>query len=495
MPLPDNYVERFWAKDPTLWPGGAPEEVGAFLGWVDILSKIESRFEEIDAFVDDVKAAGFRQVVLCGMGGSSLAPYVFAKIGGVQEGGIPVHVLDSTHPGAIAEVHGRGIAETLFVIASKSGSTAEPSAFDAYFFDCVGDPSAFVAITDPGSPFEASALARGFRKIFLNYADIGGRFSALSLFGLVPAALLGLNYREMVRRAHEFAVRQSSLDAEAFRLGIELGESAMNGVDKLTILTHENDLPFGLWLEQLVAESTGKHGKGILPVAGEALGNNYGEDRFFAAINQDIPREPGHRFEIRDPLDLGAEFMRWEIATAVAGSVIGINPFDQPNVQESKDVTKRLLGQIEATGELPPNPSLETPHGDLLVGFLSDLQPGDFVVIQAYLHESPDLDRVLHQMQAALRDRYGVPVCMGYGPRFLHSTGQFHKGGPNRGRFIQLIDRPVLDFPIPNQSATWRQFVHAQAQGDFEALAAKDRRILAIDLGGDPATAIAKLLP
>jgi glucose-6-phosphate isomerase len=471
-------VNRFWAKDPTLWAPAPSAEVGAFLGWIDVIEKIQSRLPEITEFAFEIAQSGFTRVVLAGMGGSSLCPLVLSS---VFKPAIPFHGMDSTHPDEIKRVQDGGdLATTLFIIASKSGSTAEPTAFDAYFFDLVGKPENFVAITDPGSPFHQSAEARGYRKIFLNYADIGGRYSALSLFGMVPAALMGIDVAKFLDRTALFAKRHHDGFGEAFQLGCALGTLANVGRDKLTILTDPKWSTYGLWLEQLIAESTGKHGKGILPVAGEALGapEAYADDRVFAYIGGIHPHlTPNVHINLNDPYDLGADFLRWEIATAIAGAVIGINPFDQPNVQESKDITKAYLKRIDEDGQLPP---WVLDHG--LHEFTDDLEPGEYLSIQAYIPETPANAHRLAELQADFRNIYRVAVTSGFGPRFLHSTGQFHKGGPKTGRFLQIVDTPTWDAAIPGQTATWAQFVDAQARGDREALEAHGLKVFTTTL-------------
>lgn len=478
----ENAVTRFWEKDPTLWAPAPADEVGAFLGWIDVLPKIQARVAEINDFAADIAGAGFTRVVLAGMGGSSLCPLVLSQ---VFPTAIPFHVLDSTHPDEIKRVEdGGNLSTTLFIIASKSGSTAEPTSFDSYFFDRVGKPENFVAITDPGSPFQTSAESRNFRKVFLNYADIGGRYSALSLFGMVPAALMGIDIRQFLDRAALFAERHQTGFGEAFQLGAALGTLANAGRDKLTFLTDAKWASYGLWLEQLIAESTGKHEKGILPIAGEAQGTReaYGLDRVFAFIGQHVPAHasefiPNIFVSLTDPYDLGAEFLRWEIATAIAGKIIGINPFDQPNVQESKDITKAYLKRITVEGGLPER---AIDHG--LHEFTDDLKPGDYLAIQAYIPETADNSHRLAELQTEFRNIYRCAVTCGYGPRFLHSTGQFHKGGPKSGRFLQIVDTPTWDAAIPGQTASWAQFVDAQARGDREALEAHGLKVFTTTL-------------
>lgn len=495
-----EFARRFWDKDPSLWPGGDAKDVAGMLGWVDVVGTMQARIGEIEAFVQEVKDAGFERVVVAGMGGSSLAPYVFSHL---FSGGLPLMVLDSTHPGTVLEVErGGDLAKTLFIVSSKSGSTAEPSAFDAYFFDKVGKPENFVAITDPGSPFAKSAEARGYRKIFLNFPDIGGRYSALSYFGLVPAALMGADLSRLLGGAQEMINANQTDNGDAFALGAVIGTAAKEGRDKLTFLAAPEWASYGLWLEQLLAESTGKKDTGILPIAGERAGaaDVYGDDRFFALYGAENPTDaPSVSFDLSDPYSIGGEMMRWEIATAVAGHVLGINPFDQPNVQESKDVTKAILKTVEETGDLPAITPSVSENGvavlsqatggtlsEALNAFLDAIPEDGYLAVQAYLHETPELDARLHDLQARLRDKTHKATTLGYGPRFLHSTGQFHKGGPKVGSYLQLIDAPREDAPIPGQKATWAVFVEAQARGDKETLEKYGRPVMTISLGIDP---------
>ncbi|MGV3618208.1 MAG: glucose-6-phosphate isomerase [Fimbriimonas sp.] len=516
-----DFAARFWRKDPTLWGGDAERQksVGAFVGWIDAATYFESKVEEIEAFVAEVRAAGFERVILAGMGGSSLAPYVFSLTSPKVEGGLPVEVLDSTDPGTVLRIErGGDLAKTLVIVSSKSGSTAEPTAFDAFLFDRVGKPENFVAITDPGSPFHKAAESRGFRKIFLNLPDVGGRYSALTFFGLVPAALMGHDVRAMLRRATDLISANTKASDPAFALGAALGELALQGRDKLTFFTPPNLASLGLWMEQLVAESTGKEGKGILPIALEQPGapTVYGHDRVFVVFRDgnDEPRvaalrDAGHpivTIDLQGPYAVAQEMMRFEIATAVAGAVLDINPFDQPNVQESKDVTKAILAKVEAEGKLPDSPLGLDEEGLQLFGdtcadtiaeaitvFLDDRKPGDYIALHAYLDESDALNEALGDLQREVRDATGLATTLGYGPRFLHSTGQYHKGGPNNGFFIQLTGDHPDDAPIPGQRATWAQFVDAQAMGDIEALKAKGRRTLRIHVSGDLVAGVQRL--
>ncbi len=517
-----DYPERFWRKDPSLW-GSHSASAGQWLGWVDAYAKMDARVTEIESFARAAIGDGFERVVLCGMGGSSLAPLVISSVFGEGLPGLPLEVLDSTDPETVLRIEREApLGKTLFVISSKSGTTAEPSAFDDYFFDKVGSPENFVAITDPNSPFAGSATERGFRRVFLNFADIGGRYSALSYFGLVPAALMGVDLRKLLARTK--LLMDANLGwGPAFELGAALGELATSGRDKLTFLTIDRLSSLGLWLEQLLAESTGKEGKGILPVAGEEPGppSVYGKDRVFVelrlqgenpvsvGVHAAALRDAGHpviEIELQDPYDLGQEFLRWEIATAVVGTILGIDPFDQPNVQESKDITKRLLKELDEKGSLPDERPCFTKGDVELYGeecgdsiaeaftqFLRNSVSGEYICLQAYLPESKTLTAELHKLQALLRNDTHLATTMGYGPRFLHSTGQFHKGGPATGYFIQLTHAPSEDAPIPGQRATWAQFIDAQARGDLEALRSKGRRTLRVHFKGDVLAGLSEL--
>lgn len=524
-----DFVARFWKKDADLWGGGSrTANIVNAMGWIDVVSIMQGRIEELESFAKSIYEAGFTRAVLAGMGGSSLAPYVLANCIGKQSGGIPVHVLDSTNPDTVLEIERAGdLEKTLFIVASKSGSTAEPTAFDHYFFDLLRKGDNFVAITDPGSPFEAAASERNWRHIFLNFADIGGRFSALSYFGLVPAALMGIDLRKLLDAAALMVAAngpdQTVGSAPGFHLGAALGELALSGMNKLTFVTAPELSSLGLWMEQLVAESTGKEGKGILPIAGEALGapSVYGRDRVFAYLRSASSETPeidtkvaalehaGHpiiTIQMDDPYDLAQEFFRFEIATATVGAILDINPFDQPNVQESKDITKKVLQDYEDKGAFDPSPEgahegLLSVYGDTcsdtvkesLQKFFFDEVPGDYISIQAYLHETPELYLALSHLQAKLRDLVGLATTLGFGPRFLHSTGQFHKGGPNCGFFIQITGEVNEDRPIPGQAASWKIFELAQAKGDLAALNAKGRRTLQIHFIGDALAATVEL--
>jgi glucose-6-phosphate isomerase len=528
----NNFVERFWNKDGRLWEREENDPaITGTMGWITVAETMKGRIPELSAFADEVKAAGFERAVLAGMGGSSLAPLVLSETFS-HKNGIPVEVLDSTDPATVLRIQRGGpLEKTLFLIASKSGTTAEPTAYDEYFFDQVAKikPNAgdnFVAITDPGTELEHTATDRNFRRIFQNFPDVGGRFSALTYFGLVPAALLGIDLAKLLDRAidviHENSGPKAS-EAPAFALGAALGTLANQNVNKCTFWVPEEFASVGLWLEQLIAESTGKEGKGILPVAGEAPGtpSEYGEDRVFAYLRplgedctyldarisplRDIGK-PIVWISLNDAFDISRECMRWELATAVAGSVIGINPFDQPNVQEAKDVTKQLIAQVEKDGKLPAEKPTAEADGlkffgevsgnnltELFGSFLKQGKPGDFITIQAYLTESGPMTEALDKLQQCLRDTTCLATTKGYGPRFLHSTGQFHKGGPNVGHFIQFTQDIGEDAPLPGRSYTFGTFRDAQVLGDQQTLIKHGRRVIRIHLGSDPLDAIKRL--
>jgi hypothetical protein len=450
---------------------------------------MHERCPELKAFAEACAADGLTHTVLAGMGGSSLAPEVLRATFGVGSGMLDLIVLDTTHPDQILAVE-RALPweRSLFVIASKSGTTTETLSHFAYFWEKVGDGSKFVAITDPGTPLEALAREKGFRATFLNPPDIGGRYSALSYFGLVPAALVGIDLDGLLDRAieaaHACVPYVPPADNPGAWLGAAIGEAARAGRDKLTLVLDERIRTFGYWVEQLIAESTGKEGKGIVPVEGEDLGapDVYGQDRMFVTLGggglHDAVRPleaAGHpivHLDVTDPLQIGGQFFHWEFAAAVAGSVLGINPFDQPNVQEAKDNTRRLL----ASGEVP-----DPGYGDL-AELLGKVGTGDYVAIQAYLPRNEGIERRLHGARLRLRDRLKVATTVGFGPRFLHSTGQLHKGGPNTGVFIQVVEQPEADLPIPGQRYSFGTLLAAQAAGDLQSLQAHGRRVARVSL-------------
>jgi len=484
----ENIQQRILAKDASVWTtdDAVTKQIANSLGWLNVAGEMTGVADELREFAEEVRHK-FQYVMVCGMGGSSLCPEMLARTFGHQAGFPELLVLDSTDPDVIGSFAERIDAdECLFVIASKSGTTTEPNVFFKFWYDRVKSGENFVAITDPGTPLVETAKEHGFKRIFLNQADIGGRYSALSYFGMVPAALMGLD----IHRLLEF---QPDYDA-ALKLGVTIGECANAGRDKLTFIIDPQLETLGLWIEQLIAESTGKQGKGIVPIVGETLGDPsvYGDDRVFVSISLPYSdrsltglAEAGHpliRRELTSLYDLGAEFFTWEFATACAGWRLGINPFDQPNVQEAKDATKELLAEFTKNGRLPdttPETSLETA----VKSQLASVKPGDYIAFLDYLEESPDLNRKLQDIRTYLRDATHCATTAGYGPRFLHSTGQLHKGGPNSGVFFQLGSKDGVDFPVPGEAYSFSVLKEAQALGDYRALKARGRRVVRIDLG------------
>lgn len=532
-----HFSNRLWRKDPSLWKSDAKdqEDIRNALGWLHVAEKMEENLQEINIFKDEILQAGFRHVLHMGMGGSSLTPLVFERTFTPDKDALPLTVLDSTDPATILEIEkSLPIADTLFIVASKSGTTAEPLAFAEYFYQKVkkikGERAGenFCVITDPGTPLVKMAQERAFRKTFLNFLDIGGRYSALSYFGLVPAALMGVDVNELLERAlrmvHTCASSVPARENPGLMLGAVLGELAKNHKrNKVTFLVPEVISTLGMWLEQLLAESTGKEGTGLLPVTGEPLGEPavYGEDRVFVYIRMkdtvdkileshvSALRESGQpviTINLDDLLDLGQEFFRWEIATATAGAILGINAFNQPNVQESKDNTNRLMAVVRDQGKLPEvKPSLiQDPLKlyfdekaktvpEMLKQFAAQVHSGDYLALMAYIAENPASEQVLQDIRSMLQDHLHIPTTLGYGPRFLHSTGQFHKGGPNTGLFLQLTADDVEDIPIPGVPYTFGIFKHAEAMGDLEALRKHGRRAGRVHLGSDISRGLAVL--
>jgi transaldolase/glucose-6-phosphate isomerase len=475
----EDVVPRMWAGDHTVWKPN-PTEIADRLGWLTVAREMESKLPDLRTFADEVTAAGYRDIVLLGMGGSSLAPEVMRATFGVAPGALEIHVLDTTDSAQIAAAEASiDLVRTLFVVASKSGGTIETLSQLAYFWGKLPDGAHYVAITDPGTSLEALAKERGFRRVFVNPPEIGGRYSALSYFGLVPAALIGVDIEQLLGRAHEAVVACGASTTLAENpgawLGAVLGEAALAGCDKLTLVLPAQLSTLGYWIEQLVAESTGKEGRGIVPVEGEELGppEVYGDDRLFIAIGDD-PRlaaleRTGHpvvRLPYSDPYRLGAEFFRWEFATGVTGAILGINPFDQPNVQEAKDATARILAGETVDAAVEP-----------LEQVLGSVRPGDYMAITAYVARDAAAIAELAAIRQGLRDRYRVATTVGFGPRFLHSTGQLHKGGPNTGVFIQVVEQAAADLPIPGKPYTFGQLKAAQALGDLASLKAHGRRV------------------
>jgi transaldolase / glucose-6-phosphate isomerase len=494
----EDVVRRIWHHDQTLWGGPGPE-IGNRLGWLTISQRMLDQCGSLTEFVDQVRADGLESVILCGMGGSSLAPEVMRQSFERGPGGLELHVLDSTDPGAIKDVENQvDLERTLFLISSKSGGTIETLSQYRYFRSKVDQGSNFVAITDPGSSLEELAKKDEFRHVFLNDPNIGGRYSALSYFGLVPAALMGIDIRALLDHARTAEENCNQFDSTASNrglwIGLAFGEAALSGRDKLTYVVDEPIASYGLWAEQLFAESTGKQGKGILPVAGEPVGapDSYGDDRLFFHLRApDAPdqledvRKAGHPVitaAIDGPEDLGRLFFYAEFAVAVAGWVLGINAFDQPNVQEAKDATKKVLDE-----------GVEEPDSGKVD--LSGVEPPHYVAIQGFVTPSPEFDEAIAELRQVIRDKTRATTTFGYGPRYLHSTGQFHKGGPKTGVFIQLVHDGDEDIEIPGAGYSFRTLKNAQAIGDYRTLQAHGLPVTHIRLeGSDPAKAVRDLI-
>lgn len=522
-----DFVARMWDKDPTLWtPDPAHHaEIRERLGWLTVPETMEGRAGELEDFAREVRSAGFTHALLLGMGGSSLCPEVLRATFGVAPGFLDLAVLDSTDPAQVEQaVHRSDPAKTLYIVASKSGSTTEPNVFLAFFWDKVravrgaAAGGHFIAITDPGTKMERVAREHGFRRVFLNPPDIGGRYSALSYFGLVPAALIGMDVRRLLAQARS-AVEETrpgvrAQASDGLWLGAILGEAALAGRDKLTLLCSPGVANFGCWVEQLIAESTGKSGRGIVPVEGEPPGppRCYGRDRMFLHIHlageQDAAvaalRDAGAplvEIALADPYALGGEFFRLEVATAVAGACLRIDAFDQPDVQESKDNTVRLLAEHARRGALPVAPPVwrrdrteihassappalrAAKHlAAALAVHLARTKRGDYLALNAYVPRTPHTQAQIERMRVAARDRLRIATTAGFGPRFLHSTGQLHKGGANNGVFIQITCGHPHDLPIPGEHASFGALEDAQALGDLQSLESRCRRVIAVRL-------------
>jgi transaldolase/glucose-6-phosphate isomerase len=533
-----DLIERVWSKDASLWKSEPAQQkiINNSLGWLTVPRQMLAGAEELKTFADSVRASQqFRHVMVCGMGGSSLCPEVLRQTFGLQKDFPELLVLDSTDPDTIDNFAKRiDVQHCLFIVASKSGTTTEPIVFHKFWYDRLTQTGAnagdsFIAVTDPGTQMVKAAQADHFRKIFLNQPDIGGRYSALSYFGMAPAALMGLDVNELLKRAvaaSESCGAEVPIDENpAAMLGATMAECALAGSDKLTIVTDEKLASLGLWIEQLIAESTGKEGKGIIPIAGEPLAaaESYGDDRLFVSISVNGAEDPrlkaleaaGHPVVYRrlnDVYDLGAEFFVWEMATAFAGWRLGINPFDQPNVQESKDATKALLEKFKSEGKLPEQAAAASDGqltvyagieggasssaysiGELLRAHCASIKPGNYVALLAYLEETPETEAALQGIRASIREATQLATTMGYGPRFLHSTGQLHKGGPDSGVFIQVTAPDKVDFPIPGEAYTFSVLKDAQALGDFQSLVKHGRRAIRVDLGDDVLAGLQKL--
>jgi len=499
-------ARRVWAKDSTLWSADSAkrDEIRDRLGWLNVAEKMLERAAEFRQLAKDGRA--YTDIVLLGMGGSSLCPDVLRNTFGSTKGHPRLHVLDTTDPATILATRRKiTVEKTLFIVASKSGETTETLSHFAYFWDLVKSGRQFAAITDPGTSLEKLAKDHAFRWIFPNPPDIGGRYSALSYFGLVPGALIGVDVEELLERAVEMASAcADSVPAESnpgVWLGGVMGELAARGRNKLTLIASPKVATFGYWVEQLIAESTGKLGKGIVPVEGEPPGRPpvYGPDRLFVYIrmDSDAPNrsvtalekagQPVVTLTLRDKFDLGGEFLRWEIATAIAGSILGIDPFDQPNVQESKDNTKRVLAQFNSKGNLPAAESIAAARARAGVkSLLERAKPGAYLAIMAYTTRTATSEAAISAIRAAVRDTNRIPTTAGYGPRFLHSTGQLHKGGPKTGLFLQIVQQDARDVPIPGQPFTFSILKQSQSLGDLQSLSSRKLPVLRVTLGKEP---------
>jgi transaldolase/glucose-6-phosphate isomerase len=510
---------RLSAHDHTLWTAEPAPEIEDRLGWLTLPETMRPEVPALEAFAAAVAAGGITQVVLMGMGGSSLAPEVFARTFGRRPGCPALLVLDSTHPEAVRAVDEQtDPATTLFVVSSKSGTTIEPNSFLAHCWERVAGSSPepgvhFAAITDPGTPLAALARDRGFRRVFAANPDVGGRFSALSHFGLVPATLIGADAGALLDAAATMAVacRRAPAANPGFVVGAILGELALAGRDKATFLASPALAALPAWIEQLVAESAGKAGKGIVPVAGEPAGppEAYGDDRLFVYLSVDgdaddaqagavdaleAAGQPVVRLPLPGLSSLGAEMYRLQVAVAMAASVLGIHPFDQPDVQLAKTLATRAMEGEGGGGLIPAVPSADPEAlAAALAGFLAQARPGDYLAVQAFVAPTPQAEAALQGLRLAVRDRLRLATTVGFGPRFLHSTGQLHKGGPDTGLFLQVVDDADPDLPVPGTGYSFGRLVTAQADGDYGALVAKGRRLLRVNLDGDPVGGLAAL--
>jgi len=557
-------VRRLWQQDASLWTG---EDEAKWLGWLSITDEQLANAAKLKALADEVKSAGFSDILLLGMGGSSLCPEVLALTFAPTPGFPRLHILDSTDPAQVRTVEKKvDLARTLFIVSSKSGSTLEPNIYKQFFFERVKQTvgadkagSHFIAITDPGSKMQLVAERDRFRHIFYGLPSIGGRYSALSNFGMIPAAAMGLDTGKFLQRTKQMveACKASATVEQnpGVMLGLIMGTAAKLGRDKITLITSPGISDLGAWLEQLIAESTGKLGKGIIPVDREDIGapEVYGDDRIFAYLRLDPApdaaqdakvaalEKAGHpvvRIAVSDIYSLGQEFFRWEIATAVAGSILGINAFNQPDVEASKIVTKQLTSAYESTGALPPEkPIIEeagfklfadeknaaalvarveaglrpagtgrspaitqsgTTSGGALKNYLrahlGRLGTNDYFAVLGYIEMNAEHESLLQDLRMAVRDRKRVATCLGFGPRFLHSTGQAYKGGPNSGVFLQVTCDDAQDLPVPGQKYTFGVVKAAQARGDFQVLADRNRRALRVHLGSDVKAGLTKLV-
>jgi transaldolase/glucose-6-phosphate isomerase len=533
----ENKITRIWAKDASVWTN---DDEAEWLGWLDSVAAETAKIQEYKDFAEDVKASGFTDVLLMGMGGSSLCPEVLSITFGAQN----FHVLDSTVPAQIKAIESKlDLEKTLFIVASKSGSTLEPNTFKQYFFDKVSEKvgkenagKQFVAITDPGSKMQKVAESDGFRKIFFGNPEIGGRFSALSPFGMAAASAMGLDVEDFLARASEMVAdckTEFSDGNSGALLGTILGVCQTHGRDKLTIFTSPEIYDAGAWLEQLIAESTGKQDVSIIPVDREPLLDveDYSEDRVFAYLKFksdnsfdekiDALASNGHpvvKIEIAEKENLGQEFFRWEFATAVAGAIMQINPFNQPDVESAKIEARKITEEYEETGELPEEtPIFEEDDVKLFTGaeyaeslekgiegskslkkylesHLAHLQENDYFALLAYIEMNAENEKLLTEIREKVLQRKLTATCLGFGPRFLHSTGQAYKGGANSGVFLQITSDDAIDFDVPGQKYTFGVVKAAQARGDFQVLLDRERRALRVHLGADVKSGLEQIL-
>jgi transaldolase / glucose-6-phosphate isomerase len=535
----NDKVRRLWQRDASVWTGSDESQ---WLGWLDIAATQLTQIEQFKKVSADVKKAKFKHALLLGMGGSSLCPEVLRMTFGKTKGFPVLHVLDSTDPAQIKAIEARvDLKSTICIVSSKSGSTLEPNIYKQYFFErikkVVGPQEVgkrFIAITDPGSKMQDVAKADGFRHIFFGVPSIGGRYSALSNFGMIPAAIMGLDVAKFLKNTQEMVTACGAVVAAdknpGVVLGAILGTAANEGLDKLTIISSPGISDLGAWLEQLIAESTGKQGKGIVPVDREKLAKPeaYGSDRVFAYLRLETKPDkrqdalvtalekdglPVVRISVKNTYNLGQEFFRWEIATAVAGSIIGINAFNQPDVEASKIETKKLTSEYERNGQLPPESPFLQSEGiklyadernaavfknsrtlvDVLKLHLDRINANDYFGVLAYITMNQQNEDALQVLRHLVRDDEKAATVLGFGPRFLHSTGQAYKGGPNSGVFLQITCDDKVDLPVPGQKYTFGVVKAAQARGDFAVLAERGRRALRVHIGKNVKADLAKI--
>lgn len=527
-----SVVKRIWEKDHTVWRSEEEHKKSILnrLGWLNSIDVMLANADSLSSFGSEIRSAGFTHVVVLGMGGSSLCPDVCRATFGSAPGFPQLLVLDSTNPTSVRRIeHQLTLATSLFVVASKSGGTTETNMFYQYFYDKVGavkkNPGDnFVAITDANTKMESIAKEKKFRKIFVNPEDIGGRYSALSYFGLVPMALIGMDIKKLLSSADEMRKQSKfeSVQNPAVQVGLLLGEAHNEGIDKLTFVASQEISTFGYWVEQLVAESTGKEGKGILPVEGEVIPDRYDEKKFgndrlfvFLLLEKDVPKYAGLHNDLsakgipfavvslKNIDELGSQYFLWEFATAVAAVVLKINPFDEPNVKESKDNTVRVIDIYKKTGKLPSKPSVFTDASVTIFGeqtYTSALSAStlsalmkkhctgkkgeDYIALLAYIDQNPNNERLMYSLREELTKLFALPVTVGFGPRYLHSTGQLHKGGKPNGIFIILTANEPADLPIPGEPFSFEILKNAQALGDYESFAGRGLRLLHVHFTG-----------